>query len=270
MIDRLYNIEKNKYITYNQCLSTQKNTPSVLFLHGLMSDMNGKKSQFLEKYCKSLNYNYITFDNFGHGKSSGNFIEETIGSWLEGVEMVLNALVPQPTVIVGSSMGAWLAILAARNWTSKVKAIVCIAAAVDFTEEVIWNKLPESHKKQMEQQQWLEIAGDCNNVFPISYRLIIEARKYLLLNNNNINLEMPVHLIHGALDTEVPYVLSHQIMEKIISKAVVMKLIKDGNHQLSRETDLAVIANSIEEVLSYEDSGNILLVNEEVVAETPL
>ncbi|WP_375327558.1 alpha/beta hydrolase [Candidatus Tisiphia endosymbiont of Nemotelus uliginosus] len=174
-----------------------------------------------------------------------------MGSWLEGVEMVLNSLVEHPAIIIGSSMGAWLALLAARNFPQKVKAVICLAAAVDFTEELIWQKLPEMHKKQMEQQQWLDLTGSCsNNVFPISYRLIVEARKYLLLNSHNINLKMPVHLIHGMEDEEVPYVFSQQIMDKIISKTVLMKLIKDGNHQLSRDADLAVIANSIEEVLT--------------------
>ncbi len=249
-MDKLYNTDNNKYITYNRYQTIQKNRPSVLFLHGLLSDMNSKKSNFLEQYCKQQDYNYITFDNFGHGKSSGNFIEETIKSWLEGVELILTRLVEQPTIIVGSSMGAWLAILAAQNFPNKVKALICLAAAVDFTEIAIWNRLPVAQKKQMKEQGWLEIRGekDCSKVYPISYRLITTAQKYLLLNTN-IHLKIPVHLIHGMADSDIPYTFSSKLLEQIDAPTVVMKLIKDGNHQLSRETDLAIMASSIEEVI---------------------
>lgn len=253
IIDKLYNTEKNKYILYNQYTPTQKNRPSVLFLHGLMSDMSSKKSRFLEEYCKQHNYHYITFDNFGHGKSQGSFIEETIESWLEGVELIFKAVVKHPIIVVGSSMGAWLAMLIAQKFPNKIKALICIAPAVDFTQEAIWNRLPAKQQQQMVEQGWLQIKGekDCSKVYPISYQLITNARKYLLLNTD-ILLTVPVHLIHGMADTDIPYTISSKLVEQIDAPSVVMKLIKDGNHQLSRETDLAIITNSIEEVISYE------------------
>ncbi|MCC8417677.1 MAG: alpha/beta hydrolase [Rickettsia endosymbiont of Bryobia graminum] len=245
------NTIKNQYITYNQYKSTKKNTPLVVFLHGLMSNMNGKKSHFIHEYCKKQDYNYITFDNFGHGKSSGHFIDQTIGSWLTGLELVLNELVNNQCILVGSSMGGWLALLAAMKFPDKIKAIVGIASAPDFTEELIWNKLPDTQKKQMEQFTYLPIKGNkCQDVYLISHQLIIEARKHLLLNNGKINLTIPIHLIHGMLDCDVPYSIANRLLEKLSSDSVVMKLIKDGDHRLSRDEDLIVIANSIEELIN--------------------
>ncbi|WP_425363908.1 alpha/beta hydrolase [Candidatus Tisiphia endosymbiont of Hybos culiciformis] len=292
-MNKLYNTEKKKFITYNNYKSNKKNMPSVMFLHGLMSHMNGTKAVFLENYCKTQDYNFITFDNFGHGKSSGNFLDETIGSWLMGVEMVLDefliysndpmnggnkqgvsvlgvhevreyANTPkfcgtnsqeqksiQPTIVIGSSMGAWLAILAAIKFPSKICGVVALAPAIDFTE-TIWENLTEIQKIQMQQQKWLEVGGrNCNDTYPISYQLILEAKNHLLLNSNSINLKQPVHLIHGMLDVDVPYTISSKLVEKITSDIVVMKLIKDGHHNLARESDLAIIANSLEEIINY-------------------
>ncbi|MCC8399070.1 MAG: alpha/beta hydrolase [Rickettsia endosymbiont of Gnoriste bilineata] len=252
-MEKIYNTEKKKFITYNHYKSNKKNMPHVMFLHGLMSNMNGTKAVFLENYCKKHDYNFITFDNFGHGNSSGNFLDETIGSWLTGVELVLNKLIIQPTIIIGSSMGAWLAILAAIKFPSKICGLIALAPALDFTE-TIWNNLTEIQKIQMQQQKWLEFNGrDCNGKYPISYQLIFEARNHLLLNSNSINLKKPVHLIHGILDTDVPYTISSKLVEKITSDIVVMKLIKDGHHNLSRESDLAIIANSLEEIIKYKN-----------------
>ncbi|XVN43070.1 MAG: alpha/beta hydrolase [Candidatus Rickettsia vulgarisii] len=245
------NTVKNQYITYNQYKSTKKNMPLVVFLHGLMSDMSGKKSQFLYKYCQKQDYNYITFDNFGHGKSSGQFIDQTIGSWLSGFELVFNELITRECILVGSSMGGWLALLAAIKFPSKVKSIIGIAPAPDFTEELIWNKLPDAQKKQMEQLTYLSIKGDkCQDTYLISHQLVMEAREHLLLNKDKINLQIPIHLIHGMLDSDVPYSFSSRLMEKLSSDSVVMKLIKDGDHRLSRDEDLSIIVNSIEELIN--------------------
>ncbi|WP_341756246.1 MULTISPECIES: alpha/beta hydrolase [unclassified Candidatus Tisiphia] len=261
-MNKIYNTENKKFITYNHYKSNKKSMPSVMFLHGLMSHMNGTKAVFLENYCKKQEYNFITFDNFGHGKSSGNFLDETIGSWLMGVEMVLDKSQfckansqeqknIQPTIVIGSSMGAWLAILAAMKFPSKICGVVALAPAIDFTE-TIWKNLTEIQKIQMQQQKWLEVGGrNCDNKYPISYQLILEAKNHLLLNSNSINLKQPVHLIHGMLDVDVPYSISSKLVEKITSDIVVMKLIKDGHHSLTRESDLAIIANSLEEIINY-------------------
>jgi pimeloyl-ACP methyl ester carboxylesterase len=148
-------------------------------------------------------------------------------------------------------MGAWLAILAAIKFPSKICGLIGLAPALDFTE-TIWDNLTEMQKMQMQQQKWLEVGGhNCNDKYPISYQLILEAKNHLLLNSNSINLKKPVHLIHGMLDVDVPYAISSRMIEKITSDVVVMKLIKDGHHNLARESDLAIITNSLEEIINY-------------------
>src|SRR5438874_46523 len=105
---KIYHTDKSKFIAYKHYKSNKKNMPTIIFLHGLMSDMTGTKACYLESYCQNRNYNFIAFDNFGHGKSTGDFLSETIGSWLLGVQLVLDQLVENDCIIVGSSMGGWL------------------------------------------------------------------------------------------------------------------------------------------------------------------
>ncbi len=249
-MDKIYHTSNNSFIAYNNNKSNKKNMPSVIFLHGLMSNMNGEKALFLENYCKKFNYNFIRFDNFGHGESSGKFLDQTIGLWLTGLELILEQLAQHPTILIGSSIGAWIAILATLKFPNKVKGLICIAPAIDFTEEIIWNNLTDAQKEQMKQQKWLEISGqNCNSKYPITYQLICEARNYLLLNKATINLKIVVHLIHGMLDSDVPYSISTRLAQKINNDMVVTKLIKNGDHRLSRETDLDIIANSLQEII---------------------
>ena len=251
-MNKIYNTEKDKFITYNQYKSNKKNSPYVIFLHGLMSNMEGIKAKYIENYCKSLNYNFLKFDNFGHGMSSGEFIAETIGSWLNGLELILEQLADQPVILVGSSMGGWLSLLAAIKFPDKVHSILCLAPAPDFTEESIWQKLPSFMQEQMQQKGWIDIssADYKSHTYSISYALITEARNHLLLTKNNIEIKCPVHLIHGIMDKDVPSAVSTRLFEKLTCKNVVLKLIKDADHKLSRPQDLKVIANSIEEIIN--------------------
>lgn len=254
---KLHNTDNNRFIAYNIHKSTKKNAPSVVFLHGLMSSMEGSKALFFMSYCKQHDYNIIIFDNYGHGKSSGNFLEETIGSWLGGLELVLTKLVKQPIILIGSSVGAWLAILAALRTPEKISGLMCLAPAVDFTERLIWQNLNDSKRKQIQEEKWIEIGGcNSNSKYPISYQLIDEARSHLLLNSFSIALDKPVHLIHGMLDIDVPHTLSTGLAEKISSNTVVIKLIKDGDHQLARQSDFAMMASSLEELISYTYTKN--------------
>jgi uncharacterized protein len=251
-MNKIYNTSKSRFIAYNQYKSKKKNAPYVIFLHGLMSSMESTKALYTETHCINQGYNFIRFDNFGHGQSSGKFLEETIGSWFSGLEMVLNQLVPDSTILVGSSMGAWLALLAGLKIPNKINGIVCTAPAIDFTEEAIWHKLPPLKQEQMKKEGMIEITGNgtCNNhVYPISYQLINEARSHLLLGANLIKIDCPVQLIHGILDDDVPYTNSTQLFEKITSQNIVLKLIKDGDHRLTNIKHLKIISNAIDEIL---------------------
>lgn len=249
-MNKIYSTDKDKFISYNHHKSNKKNNPHIIFLHGLMSNMEGVKARHIENYCKVQGYNFTKFDNFGHGKSSGKFTEETIGSWTEGLELVLEELANSPVILIGSSMGGWIALLAAIKHPSKIKSVICIAPAPDFTEESIWKKLPLSHQEEMQRAGALKISGaDCNSGYLISYKLIEDARNHLLLSLESIKIDCPVHLIHGLLDKDVSFDVSIRLLNKITSSQVVLKLIKDGEHNLSRDSDLQIITNSIEEII---------------------
>ncbi|HJD60481.1 MAG TPA: alpha/beta hydrolase [Rickettsia endosymbiont of Omalisus fontisbellaquei] len=247
---KLYNRTQDKFIVYNYYRIINTNIPSVIFLHGLMSSMQSTKAIYLIDYCKKNNYNFIVFDNFGCGDASGRFEDQTISDWLEGVSLILNELIDTGAILVGSSMGGWLALLAALKFPNKTKGLVCLAPASDFTQD-IWQNISLSDQNKMQKEGVLEVAGkNCEHKYPISYKLIEDAKKHLLLTKNKIDINIPVHLIHGMLDEDVPYNVSTKLLEKITSKQIVMKLIKDGHHNLSREEDLKIISNSLEEVIN--------------------
>ncbi|MFV0250950.1 MAG: alpha/beta hydrolase [Rickettsia aeschlimannii] len=246
---KLYNKTQDKFIVYDNYRIINTNIPSVIFLHGLMSSMQSTKAIYLIDYCKKNNYNFIIFDNFGHGNASGQFKDQTISDWLEGVSLVLDKLINTEAILVGSSMGGWLALLAALRFPDKIKGLVCVAPAPDFTEN-IWQNISLNDQNKMQKEEILEVSGkNCEHKYPISYKLIEDAKKHLLLTKKHIDINIPVHLIHGMLDEDVPYNVSVKLLEKITSKQIVMKLIKDGYHNLSREEDLTVMTNSLEEVI---------------------
>ncbi|MFY9590282.1 alpha/beta hydrolase [Rickettsia endosymbiont of Halotydeus destructor] len=249
-MNKLHYTPQGGFVVYNNYKIIDKSVPSVIFLHGLMSNMNGDKAVYLMDYCKKNNYNFIAFDNFGHGSASGKFIDQTIGSWLLGLEIILDKLIDDEVILIGSSMGGWVALLAALKFQSKIKALICLAPAPDFTED-IWQNLSKDEQAEMQSIGMLEVSGrNCRDKYPISHNLILEAKNHLLLTRDNIDINIPIHLIHGMLDEDVPYNLSVKLAEKIISKKIVIKLIKDGNHKLSRKEDLKIIVNSLEEIIT--------------------
>ena len=240
-----------KIIAYHNHFVAKKEAPYLIFHHGLMSNMNGDKALFVENYCKERGYNFIRYDNYGHGASSGKFIDQTISSWLEGLLFVIEQLTAGPVILVGSSLGAWISVLAATIAPKRIVGIITISAAFDFTEELIWNGIDLEQKTKLQQNGSCEIGGanpECSRKYPISLNLIEDARQHLLLNRNNIDITCPVHLIHGMQDIDVPYTISIRGAGKIKSNNVVIKLIKDGNHRLSRPSDLQLLCNSIEEI----------------------
>ncbi|WP_347938665.1 alpha/beta hydrolase [Rickettsia oklahomensis] len=247
---KLYNRTQDKFIVYNNYRLINTNIPSVIFLHGLMSSMQSTKALYLIDYCKKNNYNFIVFDNFGHGNASGRFEDQTISNWLEGISLILDKLIDTEAILVGSSMGGWLALLATLRFPNKIKGLVCLAPAPDFTED-IWQNISLDDQNKMQKEGMLEVSSkNCEYKYPISYKLIEDAKKHLMLTKNKIDINIPIHLIHGMLDKDVPYNVSTKLLDKITGKQIVLKLIKDGHHNLSREQDLKIMTNSLEEIIS--------------------
>lgn len=200
--------------------------------------MNGIKATALAGHCRSRNHSFLRFDYFGHGASSGDFRAGTIGRWLEDALAVIDRLTEGPLLLVGSSMGGWIALLAALARPRRVKAFIGIAPAPDFTEDLIWDQLSEARRREFVEHGELAApsAYEADSI-PITLRLVEEGRRHLLLRGP-IRLSCPVRLLHGMEDPDVPYQTSLRLMERLTGTEAVVELIEDGDHRLSRPQDL--------------------------------
>jgi len=221
-------------------------SPGVLFLSGFKSDMTGTKASALAAWCAVQGRAFLRFDYLGHGRSSGTFTDGTIGTWRDNALAVLDRLTEGPQVLVGSSLGGWLMTLVALARPDRVAGLVGIAAAPDFTEDLMWAAFDEKTRAQLVHTGRIDLPSDYEpESYPITLRLIEEARRHLLLRGP-IELRRPVRLLHGMADKEVPWQTSIKLASQIDGGDVVVLLIKDGEHRLSRPSDLerlcAVIA----------------------------
>lgn len=209
-----------------------------MFLPGFRSDMNGIKAQALAGHCRARNLPFLRFDYFGHGASSGDFRAGSIGRWLDDALAVIDGLTEDPQILIGSSMGGWIALLAALARPERVAALIGIAPAPDFTEDLIWGRLSETQKRQLLESGELATPSAYEaDVIPITLRLVEEGRRHLLLRGP-IPLGCPVRILHGMEDPDVPYQTSLRLLEKLTGTEAVLELIEDGDHRLSRPQDL--------------------------------
>ena len=223
--------------------------PEILWLGGFKSDMGGNKAQALDEWAARRGQAYVRFDYFGHGASSGQFADGTISRWLEDALAVLDRVSEGPQVLVGSSMGAWIALLAARARPEKVGALLLIAPAADFTEALIWARMsPQMRSEVMEKGFWLRPSAYDDGPYPITRRLIEDGRKHLLLGGP-IQIDVPVHIVQGMQDPDVPWQHAMTLMERL-SGNPVLTLIKQGDHRLSTPSDLLRIEHALDGLLA--------------------
>ncbi len=223
--------------------------PTVVFLGGLMSDMSGTKAFFLEKHCQDIGWAFLRFDYGGHGVSSGTFEEGTIGSWHRDTLAVLDELTEGPLVLIGSSMGGWQALLAALARPDRVKGMIGLAPAPDFTERLLLVNLEEKHRQELLENGRVLIPSDYgDSPYIFTMALFEDGRQHLLLDAP-IDLDIPVRLIHGMCDKDVPYRISLDIMERLEARDAELILVKAANHNLSTPEDLARLAKILDEML---------------------
>jgi pimeloyl-ACP methyl ester carboxylesterase len=222
----------------------------VVFLGGYASDMTGTKASFLAQCCAAGNISFLRFDYRGHGASSGDFREGAIGAWFEDTLAAFDRLTEGPQVVVGSSMGGWIALMLAVKRPERVKALIGVAAAPDFTEDLMWDKFSPQQREQLQRDGFIydENAPPEERV-PVTLRLIEEARQHLILRAA-IPLRCPVRLLQGMQDRDVPWTHATKIADAIVGDNVRITLIKDGDHRLNRPQDLALIWGAAEEFLS--------------------
>jgi pimeloyl-ACP methyl ester carboxylesterase len=227
-----------------------------MFLGGFMSDMTGTKALALEAWAKDRGLAFTRFDYQGHGASSGRFADGTIGLWANDALAVLDRVTSGPQVLVGSSMGAWIALLLACRRPERIAALVGIAAAPDFTEDLIWGALDESVRAQIIRDgAWHRPSAYAPvDPPPITLRLIEEARHHLVLRTP-LPFTGPVRLLHGLADPDVPWRTSLRLTEALTGADVHLTLVKDGDHRLSRPQDIALMCRTVGEIIN--DTGTV-------------
>ncbi len=220
--------------------------PGVLFCGGFMSDMSGTKARALEQVCAAAGRAYVRFDYRGHGQSSGRFQDGTIGSWLDDTLAVIDEAMAGKIVVVGSSMGGWIALLAALARRERVAGLVTIAAAPDFTEELLWRELGDEDRRKLLDDGVIHQPTEYGDEpYAITLGLIEEGRDHLLLGGP-IALDCPVRIIHGMRDEDVPWRLALKIADRIEGGDVVVTLVKDGDHRMSDPAGIERLQKCVE------------------------
>jgi pimeloyl-ACP methyl ester carboxylesterase len=243
-------LQEDNYIAYYKN-EGKENKPGVVFLGGFKSDMTGTKATSLEKFCKEKDYSFIRFDYLGHGHSSGKFTDGTIGKWLGNVLDVLDKLTTGPQILIGSSMGGWLMLLAALARPERIVALIGVASAPDFTENLIWDAMDATAKAELQKNGVYSLNSEYGEEpYPISYELITEGRKHLLLDKK-IDINCPVRLIHGLLDKDVPHELSIKLSQQLTSENLCVNLIAEGDHRMSKPEDIELLCENLEELMNY-------------------
>ena len=224
--------------------------PGVVFLGGFMSDMTGTKAEALDRFCAGRGHAYVRFDYFGHGVSSGAFKDATVGRWKDDALAVLDELTEGPQVLVGSSIGGWIMLLAALARPQRIKALLGIAAAPDATEDLMWAELSEEQRATMLRDGFLRLPSEYSPEGYIYTRALIEDGRQHLVMRAPIPLACPVRLLHGLRDPDVPWRTSLALSEKLESPDVCVTLVKAGDHRLSTDADLALLMRTLEPLLT--------------------
>jgi pimeloyl-ACP methyl ester carboxylesterase len=225
--------------------------PGLFWLSGFNSDMRGTKAQALDAWAAENGRACVRLDYSGHGESTGAFVDGTIGRWLEESLVVFDRFCSGPQIVVGSSMGGWLALLLAREIAKRTRGptiagLVLIAPAADFTEELMWKGFSADVRKEIETKgQWLR-PSEYGDPYPITRALIEDGRKHLVLGSS-INVGCPVRILQGAKDPDVPWQHAFALTSQLPSDDVVLTLIQDGDHRLSRPQDIARLIAAIAE-----------------------
>jgi len=228
--------------------------PGLVWLGGFKSDMKGTKAEALDRWAHEHGRAMVRFDYSGHGESGGAFEAGTIGRWLEECVAVFDAHCRGPQVVVGSSMGGWLALLLVRELARRggpapaaVSGLVLIAPAVDFTEELMWKSFPPEVRRQIEDQgSWTRPSQYSEEPQVITRGLIEEARGHLLLGGM-IETGCPVRILQGVQDPDVPWQHAVELTARFARDDVVLTLVKDGDHRLSRPEDIERLITAVAE-----------------------
>ncbi|NQY96558.1 MAG: alpha/beta hydrolase [Henriciella sp.] len=218
--------------------SAPKTGLTYVWLSGFKSDMTGTKVTVLEDWAKAQGHGFLAFDYSGHGVSGGDFEEGTISAWREDALAAIEGLTSGALVLVGSSMGGWMALLSALALKPRVAAMVLIAPAPDFTQKLMWPEFSAEQQTEIMEQGRTLRPSDYGDPYPITRDLIEDGKQWALLDAP-IGLTCPIRILQGMQDSDVPWQHAFKLVDALTSEDLVFSLIKDGDHRLSRDHDIA-------------------------------
>jgi len=240
---KFYKTNKNRKLRYS--LINSKKNVIIIFFHGFMSDMTGNKPTAFHQFCKKKKLGYLRFEYSGHGKSSDEFVNGNISKWTDDARQLIKAKIKKnkKLIFIGSSMGSWIALNIAKNFKSQLKAFIGIASAPEFTEKLMWKKFPKKIKKILNEKKIVEIKNDYGSTYPITKNLIDNGRKNKIFSKLKLNL--PSVLFHGTNDKSVPLIFSSKTLKLFRSLNKKIIKIKNGDHSLSRKSDIKKILKEL-------------------------
>lgn len=227
--------------------------PTVAFLPGFASDMAGTKAMALDEFCAARGQAMLRLDYSGHGASGGAFADGTIGHWMSDALAVIDGVSSGPLLLVGSSMGGWIGLHVALARPDRIFALVGIAAAPDFTELLMWQSMAPPERTRLMADGFIDVPSQYGAPLRITRALIEDGRRHMLLANP-IALRVPVRLLQGQRDDDVPWETALKLADRIAGDDVQVTLIKDGDHRLSRPEDLSLLCRTVAALLG-EDGG---------------
>lgn len=237
---------KGRKIAYHRTTGTG---PGVVFLGGFKSDMEGTKALHLEAWARRTGRAYLRLDYSGHGQSSGDFLDGAIGDWAEDAQTAIAALTDGPQVLVGSSMGGWIALLTAKAMPGRIAGLVGLAAAPDFTEDGYWARFDAADKARLLQDGVVYVPSDYGEPYPITRRLIEDGRAHLVLRDP-LPLPFPVRFLQGTADAAVSTDTALRLLAHASSPDMRLTLIDGADHRLSTDDQLDAIVAAVEDVLA--------------------
>lgn len=236
---------KGRKLAYHQTSGTG---PGVVFLGGFKSDMEGTKAIYLEDRCKAEGRAFLRFDYSGHGQSSENFTDGCIGEWADDAMDIIANLTTGPQIIVGSSMGGWISLLAAKAIPEKFAGLVTIAAAPDFTEDSMWAGFSDAQKQALEADGQLSLPSDYDEPYIITQKLIEEGRDQLVLRSP-LHLPFPTRFLQGTADTDVDVSVAYRLLDHVTGPNIRLVVLKDADHRFSDPEALQLLDDAIANVV---------------------
>lgn len=224
------------------------NGPAIIWCGGLKSDMEGGKAIHLHEWAERSGHRYVRFDYFGHGQSTGRFRDGTVSRWGRDVTQIIDELTDGDVILIGSSMGGWASMLAARARPEQVKALLLIAPAPDFTEKLMWANWSEEAKRAVIEDGIRYEPSDYDEPYEYSRALIEDGRVHQLLDAPYV-FDGPVRILQGAQDDVVPWDYSHKLLDVITSQDISYTLVKSGDHSLSRPKDLIRLEETLDSLI---------------------